>query len=81
MWLESNADRLPWWSFGAGARTCLGQRLVMLEAKTALVYLCRKFNFVATSATEKKLKLLMDGNSRELTSVYPESVTVKLEVR
>uniref|UniRef100_A0A915EMM0 Cytochrome P450 n=1 Tax=Ditylenchus dipsaci TaxID=166011 RepID=A0A915EMM0_9BILA len=52
-------------------RTCLGQKLVILEAKTALVYLCRKFNFIATIATEKKLKLLMDGNSRELTSVYP----------
>ncbi|EGT40587.1 CBN-CYP-13B2 protein [Caenorhabditis brenneri] len=76
-WLESNASRhnMSWIPFGAGPRQCVGMRLGMCEAKTALAHILRKYSIVAGPETEEELHL------QGCTTTSPESVTVYLESR
>ncbi|UMM43552.1 hypothetical protein L5515_019015 [Caenorhabditis briggsae] len=76
-WLESSAPRhtMSWIPFGAGPRQCVGMRLGMSEAKTALAHVLRKWSIVAGPETEEQLRI------QGCTTTSPESVTVYLEAR
>lgn len=43
---------MSWIPFGAGPRQCVGMRLGLVEAKTALAHVLKKYELVAGPATE-----------------------------
>jgi len=54
---EEKAGRSPYafQAFGQGPRACIGMRFALLEAKVALVALCRKFTFLPSTKTQEPL--------------------------
>lgn len=75
-WLDPNTrHNISWIPFGAGPRQCVGMRLGMSEAKTALAHVLRRYSIVAGPETEKKLNIL------GCTTTSPEKVTVYLKPR
>ncbi|CAB54208.1 Putative cytochrome P450 cyp-13B1 [Caenorhabditis elegans] len=75
-WLEpSSRHTMSWIPFGAGPRQCVGMRLGLSEAKTALAHLLRRYDLVAGVETEKELNIL------GCTTTSPEAVTLYLKPR
>ncbi|CAL2046261.1 unnamed protein product [Caenorhabditis brenneri] len=75
-WIDAPVRHtMSWIPFGAGPRTCVGMKLGLSEAKTALAHLLRRYDLVTGSQTEKKLNIL------GCTTTSPEVVTLYLKPR
>merc|ERR1712107_914338 len=61
---EEKATRSPYafQAFGQGPRNCIGMRFALLEAKVALLAVCRRFTFLAGTKTKEPLR--QDPNSQ-----------------
>merc|ERR1712203_624068 len=61
---EEKATRSPYafQAFGQGPRNCIGMRFALLEAKVALLAVCRRFTFLP--GTKMKEPLRQDPNSQ-----------------
>jgi len=61
---EEKATRSPYafQAFGQGPRNCIGMRFALLEAKVALLAVCRRFTFQAGTKTKEPLR--QDPNSQ-----------------
>lgn len=75
-WMSATPrSNMSWIPFGAGPRQCVGMRLGLTEAKTALAHVLRKWSIVAGPETEDELHI------QGCTTTSPEKVTVYLETR
>lgn len=83
---------MSWIPFGAGPRQCVGMRLGLSEAKTALAHLLRRYDLVAGVETEVRLTLRFffifkssqiqkELNILGCTTTSPEAVTLYLKPR
>ncbi|KAL0279697.1 UNVERIFIED_CONTAM: hypothetical protein PYX00_001197 [Menopon gallinae] len=62
--------------FSAGPRNCLGQKYAMLEMKSTIGILCRKFRFLPSLLEEHKLRL-----ASEIILVSKTGIHVRVEKR
>uniref|UniRef100_A0A8R1DUJ9 Cytochrome P450 n=1 Tax=Caenorhabditis japonica TaxID=281687 RepID=A0A8R1DUJ9_CAEJA len=75
-WINSSTRHvMSWIPFGAGPRECVGKRLAISEAKTALAHVLRRYNLVSGIETEKELHI------QGCTTASPEAVTLHIEPR
>uniref|UniRef100_A0A1I7UWR3 Cytochrome P450 n=1 Tax=Caenorhabditis tropicalis TaxID=1561998 RepID=A0A1I7UWR3_9PELO len=75
-WIDApTRHTMSWIPFGAGPRTCVGMKLGLSEAKTALAHLLRRYDLVTGPKTEEELNLL------GCTTTSPEAVTLYLKLR
>ncbi|CAI2358121.1 unnamed protein product [Caenorhabditis sp. 36 PRJEB53466] len=75
-WIDaSNRHVMSWIPFGAGPRQCVGMRLGLVESKTALAHVLRRYDLVAGPETEKELR------TQGCTATSPEAVTLYLKSR
>ena len=62
--------------FGAGPRNCVGMRFALMEAKTAIVRIVKKFKFVRSENTKVPLKF-----NKMKKFLQATDVTVGVEIR
>jgi len=75
-WLDDAVDKKASMPFGAGARTCPGRYLALLEIKVALAMLLARFDIVSVAtahggAPQEKMGFVME----------PEALLMRLRVR